>query len=202
MSRRNQEVAPTLQKYMNNFPKHTAWALSPAPTRRDQERNLAYIQRIEITVCHVCLLLIASNVSDCLLFDCLISVSIWSCFAYVACLLPFLSTAYRIPSAESVTLFLSVWLMFHGFRVCRLLMLMFCYVCLMFVCICCRVYVFNAMCIHMCINVWFELFTLTCKFIRVPICALICELECDICVLIRVYYYLCICLCIDCVFCT
>ena len=128
--------------------------------------------------------------------------SIWSCFAYVACLLPFLSTAYRIQSAESVTLFLSVWLMFHGFRVCRLLMLMFCYVCLMFVCICCRVYVFNAMCIHMCIHVWFELFTLTCKFIRVPICALICELECDICVLIRVYYYICICLCIDCVFCT
>ena len=36
----------------------------------------------------------------------------------------FLSTAYTIPSAESVTSFLSVWLMFHGFHFCRLLMLM------------------------------------------------------------------------------
>ena len=37
----------------------------------------------------------------------------------------FLSTAYTIPSAESVTWFLSVWLMFHGFHFCWLLMLMF-----------------------------------------------------------------------------
>ena len=54
-----------------------------------QEQNLARIQHFEITVCHVCFLLIASNAPDCLLFNLSISMSIWSCFAYVPCLLPF-----------------------------------------------------------------------------------------------------------------